>query len=154
MRPGLGPNVMSNFGLFDQIAALEWIKDNIHAFRGDPGAVTLIGHGTGANLVSLLLTTPAAVASGNLFHRAVLMSGTALSPMSVCRDPREITLQVVKQLNCSTLNDAAISKCLKDARLQDLLKVRVKYIFNVFSSSTSDTVCVLGGKISSMVKNT
>ena len=95
MRPGLSPKVISNFGLFDLIAALDWIKNNIHAFRGDPASVTLVGHGTGANMVSLLLTSPV---PDDLFKRAILMSGTALSPGAICRDPREITLQVLHVL--------------------------------------------------------
>ena len=56
--------------------------------------VTMVGHGTGANMVSLLLNSPVTQASDGLFQRAILMSGTALSPGAVARDPREITLQV------------------------------------------------------------
>ena len=64
-----------------------------------------------------------------LFQRAILMSGTALSPMALSKDPREITLQVIKELNCSSENDTVISNCLKNAKLEDLLnaKVRIKY---------------------------
>ena len=53
------------------------------------------------------------------------MSGTALSPDAMSRDPREITLQVIKQLNCTSENDGEIAKCLKSAKLEDLLNVRV-----------------------------
>ncbi len=60
-----------------------------------------------------------------LFQRAILMSGTALSPDAMNRDPREITLQVIKQLNCTSENDGEIAKCLKNAKLEDLLNVRV-----------------------------
>ena len=60
-----------------------------------------------------------------LFQRAILMSGTALSPDAMSRDPREITLQVIKQLNCTSENDGEIAKCLKSAKLEDLLNVRV-----------------------------
>ena len=63
-----------------------------------------------------------------LFQRAILMSGTALSPMALSRDPREITLQVIKQLNCSSEDDDAIAKCLKNAKLDDLLNARVSYL--------------------------
>jgi acetyl esterase/lipase len=49
---------VSNFGLLDQIAALQWIKENIHEFGGDPGSVTLMGHGTGAACVNYLMVSP------------------------------------------------------------------------------------------------
>ena len=60
MRPDLGENKEANFGLLDQIAALKWIQENIEAFNGDPGSVTLLGHGTGAACVNLLLISPMA----------------------------------------------------------------------------------------------
>lgn len=47
-----------NFALYDQVAALQWIKDNIQPFGGDPNEVTLLGHGYGASLVNLLLVSP------------------------------------------------------------------------------------------------
>lgn len=64
--------------------------------------------------------------SKGLFQRAILMSGTALSPMALSRDPKEITLQVVQQLNCTSETDSEIAKCLKKAKLDDLLRVRVR----------------------------
>ena len=54
------------------------------------------------------------------------MSGTALSPMALSKDPREITLQVIKELNCSSENDTVISNCLKNAKLEDLLNAKVR----------------------------
>ena len=95
LRPGLGRDVVSNFGLLDQIAALHWLKENVGAFGGNPDAVTLLGHGTGAALVSFLMTSPVAKASHTeLFQKAILMSGSSLSPMAVCEDPKDITMQV------------------------------------------------------------
>ena len=131
LRPGLDRNVVSNFGLLDQIAALHWLQENVGAFGGNPDAVTLVGHGTGASLVSFLMTSPVAKAgSKDLFQKAILMSGSSLSPMSVCKDPKDITLQVTRGLNCSTensrmLTDVAISRCLKEAPLSDLLKIKL-----------------------------
>jgi carboxylesterase type B len=60
LRPGAGDHTVSNFGLLDQIAALQWIKENIHEFGGDPGSVTLMGHGTGAACVNYLMVSPVA----------------------------------------------------------------------------------------------
>jgi para-nitrobenzyl esterase len=61
-----------NFGLQDQIAALQWIRANIAAFGGDPGAVTIAGQSAGALSVHMLVASP--LAQG-LFHRAIAQSG-------------------------------------------------------------------------------
>ena len=66
-----------NQGLWDQLLALEWIRDNIHAFGGDNSNVTLVGHGSGSICVSYHLVSPQTT---GLFHRAILMSGTFISP--------------------------------------------------------------------------
>jgi para-nitrobenzyl esterase len=64
----------ANLGLRDQIAALEWVRDHIESFGGDPENVTLFGESAGAMSVGTLLGTPAA---RGLFHRAILQSGAA-----------------------------------------------------------------------------
>ena len=61
-----------NFGTLDLVRALEWVRDNIAAFGGDPGNVTIFGESAGGTNVNSLLLSPQA---HGLFHRAVVESG-------------------------------------------------------------------------------
>jgi para-nitrobenzyl esterase len=76
---GEGLEGASNAGLRDQIAALQWIRDNIEHFGGDPGNVTVCGQSAGAMSVAALLGAPRARA---LFARAICQSGAAENVMS------------------------------------------------------------------------
>jgi len=64
-----------NVGMLDIVAALEWVKDNIASFGGDPGNVTIMGQSGGGVKVTTLTAMPAAK---GLFHKAVVLSGAAL----------------------------------------------------------------------------
>lgn len=71
--------VSGNQGLRDQIAALEWVRDNVGQFGGDAGNVTIFGESAGALSVSLLQASPMA---RGLFHRVIGQSGGAFQPMT------------------------------------------------------------------------
>ena len=64
-----------NAGMLDLVAALEWVRDNIGGFGGDPGNVTIFGESGGGGKVSVLLAMPAA---RGLFHRAIIESGATI----------------------------------------------------------------------------
>ncbi len=74
-----------NAGQLDLVLALQWIRDNITAFGGDPGRVTLFGQSGGGAKIATLMAMPAAK---GLFHRAITMSGqqvTASGPLNATR---------------------------------------------------------------------
>ena len=65
----------SNLGMLDIVLALEWVRDNISAFGGDPGNVTIFGQSGGGRKVSTLMAMPSAK---GLFHRAIVESGASV----------------------------------------------------------------------------
>ncbi|CRL03418.1 CLUMA_CG016445, isoform A [Clunio marinus] len=68
-----------NYGLKDMTLAIKWVKDNIGAFGGDPQKITLFGQSVGSAAVNLLLLSEM---SKGLFQRAIMQSGTALTPFA------------------------------------------------------------------------
>lgn len=63
-----------NVGMMDLVAALQWVRDNISNFGGDPGNVTIMGQSGGGAKVCILTAMPSAQ---GLFHKAVVLSGAA-----------------------------------------------------------------------------
>ncbi|XP_071527712.1 neuroligin-4, X-linked-like [Panulirus ornatus] len=127
LRPTLRESYLSNFGLLDQIAALHWIKENIANFSGDPENITIFGHGTGAALANLLLISPVAHPSKGLFHRAILMSGSALSRWAMTWNPYKYTIQVAKAVGCPLSDEEDdLARCLREKSVEELLSVHLK----------------------------
>ena len=81
-------------GMLDIVQALEWIRDNIKAFGGDPGNVTIFGESGGGGKVGTLMCMPAAK---GLFHKAIIMSGTILN-VNTKAMTEELGRAVVEQL--------------------------------------------------------
>ncbi|OBK78819.1 carboxylesterase/lipase family protein [Mycobacterium sp. 1274761.0] len=84
----------SNLGLRDVLAALQWVRDNVAAFGGDPDRVTLFGESAGAGIITTLLTMPAAE---GLFAGAIAQSSPATSVYDISR-ARRVARQVLDRL--------------------------------------------------------
>lgn len=72
--------VPGNAGMFDQLMAMHWFRDNIHAFGGNPNNITMFGESAGAVAVSLHLLSPL---SRNLFSQAIMQSGSPTAPWAI-----------------------------------------------------------------------
>ncbi|KAJ8717744.1 hypothetical protein PYW07_005674 [Mythimna separata] len=89
-----------NNGIRDVIMALNWLKQNVAKFGGDPNSVTLMGVQGGAALVELLLRSQKAK---GLFHKAILQSGTAWNPVYMPLNPVEKATALAKVLERSAV---------------------------------------------------
>ena len=83
-----------NVGMLDIVAALQWIRDNISVFGGDPDNVTIFGESGGGGKVGTLMCMP--VAKG-LFHKAIIMSGTILN-VNTKQMSQSLGMAVLKEL--------------------------------------------------------
>jgi len=105
-----------NFGLMDQQAALRWVQQNIAAFGGDPGNVTLFAESSGAWSACHLMASPTSV---GLFHRVILQSGPCLEPSSLnaVTDQLEPGRTFARQLGCEGAEALTCLKALPAWRL-------------------------------------
>jgi para-nitrobenzyl esterase len=110
---GGGVDATGNESMLDQVAALEWVRDEIAAFGGDPGNVTVFGESAGSVNIACLLTMARA---RGLFHRAVLQSGS----LNLTRPPStalDVARQILAELGISPVD----TRRLRDVPAKDLM---------------------------------
>jgi para-nitrobenzyl esterase len=118
---GDGP---ANLGLLDQVAALEWVRNNIAAFGGDPGNVTIFGESAGAMSVGTLLSMPRAA---GLFRRAIAQSGAGHHAIS------SATARRVSQYLAEKLGVTPTREAIAAVPIDRLLQAQVELSADVFN---------------------
>ena len=93
-----------NYGLYDQLCAINWVRDNIASFGGDPSKITIMGQSAGAMSVQQLCTSPL---TDDLFCGAVMSSGCGISNMLMSTPDKVYPFwqEVMKRLGCVTLDE-------------------------------------------------
>ncbi|KAK2545839.1 Ces1l1 [Columba livia] len=124
-----------NWGYLDQVAALQWIQENIRYFGGDPGSVTIAGESAGGISVSALVLSP--LAKG-LFHKAISESGTA-SRLLFTDHPEEAAKRVAAASDCEKPSSAAIVECLREKTEEEIVQI-AQNLPTIYAFATADGV--------------
>jgi para-nitrobenzyl esterase len=117
-----------NAGMLDIVLALEWVRDNIAHFGGDPGNVTIFGESGGGGKVSTLMAMPPAK---GLFHKAIVESGSTLR-VSSREDADAAARKFLAHINVSA------------DRIEDLQKIPIDQMLAALRTSTGPNAVRLG----------
>ncbi len=138
------PEAVSNVGLLDMVAALRFVRDNIHRFGGDPDQVMIFGESAGAFAVASLLAVPEA---RGLFHRALLQSGAA-HPLGM--NP-EAALRARERFFQALGLPKADPQALRRMEMEKLIEAQVKVMPPAGGGFTEDRPLRLGPTVDGKV---
>ncbi|XP_074439016.1 fatty acyl-CoA hydrolase precursor, medium chain isoform X2 [Larus michahellis] len=124
-----------NWGYLDQVAALQWIQENIIHFGGDPGSVTIAGESAGGVSVSALVLSPL---GKGLFHKAISESGTAIRVLFTDQ-PEEDAQRIATAFGCEKSSSAAMVECLRGKTEEEIIQTTLK-MPSLFISASADGV--------------
>ncbi|XP_067007348.2 bile salt-activated lipase isoform X2 [Anabrus simplex] len=111
-----------NMGLRDQVAALQWVKENIANFGGDPNKVTLFGESAGSASVNLIMLSP--MAKG-LFHRVICQSGSALANWAFRKSLRGNVEVLINSTGCNHYDPEKVVECLNKIPANEFPSMRL-----------------------------
>ena len=121
------PGAPTNIGQLDQILALEWVRDNIESFGGDPSNVTIFGESAGATSVCTLMVMPKAK---GLFDRAISES-SAVQPYAFEVSGRKSTAEMIlKELNLSNDDFSGYRKLPVEDIIKAFMKAQEKALLD------------------------
>ncbi|XP_061450123.1 fatty acyl-CoA hydrolase precursor, medium chain-like isoform X2 [Rhineura floridana] len=116
-----------NWGLLDQVAALQWVQENIALFGGDPSSVTIFGESAGGVSVGAQILSPL---SKGLFHRAISESGVAQLPGLFISHPEVIAQKVANVSGCEA-SSSAVVHCLRSKAEEELRVLNANLILEI-----------------------
>ena len=118
-----------NYGLWDQQMAIQFVKDNIAAFGGDPNRITIFGESGGGYSVGIHSVIPS---NRGLFQRAICESGVGISPRALAFDPINFLRRLSDNLGCTRLdargqlNTSAFMTCLRTQPTRRILEASAR----------------------------
>ena len=118
--------ITGNYGLYDQLMAIKWVKHNIEAFGGDPNNITIMGQSAGAMSVQQHCLSPL---SKDLFHKAVMISGGGVSSMLAAKQPEkkyDFWKDIMIKCGCNSI--------------EEFKKVPVETLFKVWQENKKGTM--------------
>ncbi|XP_007438289.2 fatty acyl-CoA hydrolase precursor, medium chain-like isoform X1 [Python bivittatus] len=115
-----------NWGLLDQVAALQWIQENIADFGGDPTSVTIFGNSAGGFSSSAHVLSPL---SKGLFHKAISESGVAILDVLLDAHPEKLATKIAESVSCPTCSSAEMVHCLRGKTESEILLATLKMDF-------------------------
>lgn len=108
---------VGNYGIYDQIEALRWIKRNIKNFGGDLDNITIFGESAGGMSIGVLITSPL---TRGLFNKAIIQSGPLSLITTTLKSQDKVSVEFAEKVGCENLKNAG--ECLRSLSSQNIYK--------------------------------